>query len=171
MSDSLQQEIVDFIPTLRKFAMSLSFHNADDLVSMTVVRALEYLHTFEEGSNLKAWLMVILRNATMNEFRREKVRNIDNGFGFENLEYPDEPAARENQEAALMAKEVFAKIDKLPPKLREMMWLITVEGRSYEEVAEIQNMNIGTVKSRLSRTRKGLRDGTLPKTVRERKDC
>jgi RNA polymerase sigma-70 factor (ECF subfamily) len=134
-------------------------HEAEDLVQETYVRALGAAHQFEAGSNLKAWLLRILRNTYLDGRRRARpeaaeVENVDE------LPPPGGASADEAQSAqlrALVADEVAAAVQALPEGWRTAI-LLDLEGLSEAEMAGVLGCAEGTVKSRLARARAALRE-------------
>ncbi len=147
---SLRVEMMAHLPQLRAFARSLTGNRerADDLVQDTIIRALNAEHQFNEGTNLKAWLMTILRNHYINGLRQKKWE----GDPLEDL--PESmfstPAVQDDKVAL---QEVSAVLMKMSPEHREVLVLISAAGLSYEEAAEVCGCAVGTVKSRLNRAR------------------
>jgi RNA polymerase sigma-70 factor (ECF subfamily) len=141
------------IPHLRRFARYIvrDVDRADDLVQECLTRAIAKLHTWTPGTNLRAWLFVILKNCHINEVRRQRPTS----------EMPDEhpllnvPA---NQDAHVGLLEVRDAFLRLSEEHREVLLLVAIEGLQYEEAAEILRVPLGTVRSRLSRARQALRD-------------
>jgi RNA polymerase sigma-70 factor, ECF subfamily len=148
--DRLEQEI----PALRRFARALVGHpeRADDLVQDTLERALTRLDSYTPGTNMRAWLFTILRNAHINELRRARTTATPD----ETLEAlsPPAPAA---QEHGLAVRDLERALARLTPEMREVLLLIGLEGMSYEEAADVLGAKVGTVKSRLCRGREALR--------------
>lgn len=138
------------IPHLRAFAISLSgsLNAADDLVQDTLVKAWEHFDSFEPGTNLRAWLITILRNNFCSIYRkhRREVQDIDGG-------YASQLSVRGAQEGRLELNDFRHALDQLPPEHREIVVLVGVTEMSYEEAAEICGIPKGTVKSRLNRAR------------------
>jgi RNA polymerase sigma-70 factor (ECF subfamily) len=139
------------VPRLRRFARVLMrpADAADDLVQETVLRAISARHQFEAGTNLRAWLFVILRNARNAELRRQRgvtaTEEIQQGVSG-------------GQEERQQMRDVAAAFLRLPPQQREVLWLVVVEGVDYAEAARLLGIPLGTVRSRLSRARTALRD-------------
>lgn len=138
------------IPHLRAFAISLSgsLNAADDLVQDTLVKAWEHFDSFEPGTNLRAWLITILRNNFCSIYRKQRreVQDIDGG-------YAGQLSVRGAQEGNLELNDFRHALDQLPPEHREIIVLVGVTELSYEEAAEICGIPKGTVKSRLNRAR------------------
>ena len=151
---SLRQEMMPYLPQLRAFARSLTGNRerADDLVQDTIIRALNAEHQFNVGTNLKAWLMTILRNHYINGLRQKKWE----GDSIDDL--PEgvfsTPAVQDDKVAL---REVSVVLMKMSPEHREVLVLISAAGLSYEEAAEVCGCAVGTVKSRLNRARSELK--------------
>lgn len=155
---SFEDQLVQYLPNLRSFARFLvrDADRADDLVNETALRALAAKHQFEPGTNLKAWLLKILRNHHINAFRRNRMdaRPID--------ETIDRTASLPaGQVASIELKEVRGAMTKLSHQHREVLMLVGAAGLSHEETAEICRCAVGTVKSRLNRARTELRQVLL----------
>jgi RNA polymerase sigma-70 factor (ECF subfamily) len=148
--DRLEQEI----PALRRFARALVGHpeRADDLVQDTLERALTRLDSYTPGTNMRAWLFTILRNAHINELRRARTTATPD----ETLEALSPPAPA-SQEHGLSMRDLQRALARLTPEMREVLLLIGLEGMSYEEAADVLGAKVGTVKSRLCRGREALR--------------
>jgi RNA polymerase sigma-70 factor (ECF subfamily) len=141
------------IPHLRRFARYVvrDVDRADDLVQECLTRAIAKLHTWTPGTNLRAWLFVILKNCHINEVRRERP----------NGEMPDDHpllSVAANQDAHINLLEVRDAYLRLSEEHREVLLLVAIEGLRYEEAAAILKLPLGTVRSRLSRARQALRD-------------
>lgn len=152
--ENFQTLLTDEIPHLRRYSRFLvrNIDWADDLVQETLVRAIANAGQWEQGTNLRAWLFVILRNAFFNEMRKQKSRPT----------VPDSDAALAligipaNQEPAYVLSEMADAFLTLPEDHREVLVVVVMEGLSYEAAAEILDVPIGTVRSRLSRARASL---------------
>jgi RNA polymerase sigma-70 factor, ECF subfamily len=138
------------IPSLRAFAMSLCGNRdyADDLVQDTLVRAWAKMDRFEAGTNLHAWLFTILRNHFHSEYRKRK-REVEDADG----SYADRLCSIPDQEARLDLEDFQRALMMLSADQREALLLVSVEGFSYEEAAEICGCVLGTLKSRVNRAR------------------
>ncbi len=134
---------------------------AQDLVQDTYVRALRYQHSYQSGTNMKAWLFAIMRNLFWDRFRggRPEDLSLDDDTGdfalYEKLK-DDSPVPEEEVLDRIAASEVVKAVEKLPPLHREVVLLVDVEGMSYKDAAEVMNVPIGTVMSRLHRARQQL---------------
>jgi len=141
--------------------------DAEDLVQETYLRAYRGFGGFEQGTNLKAWLYRILTNTFINQYRAKKRRfdetELDESedlFLYRRLGGLEAAAAGRSAEDELMDwftdAEVKAAVEALPEQFRMAVLLADIEGFSYKEIAEILDIPIGTVMSRLHRGRKGL---------------
>ncbi len=135
--------------------------DADDLVQESVLKAYRAFDTFTPGTNAKGWLLTILRNAFINEYRRRSRRpetmDLDTAetvaaFPEEELGDPEERFFEQ-----IVDDEVLRAIDELPEVFREALVLSDVEGLDYAEIARILEVPVGTVKSRLFRGRRILK--------------
>lgn len=156
------EEAMSHLDTLYRGALRLTRDpdRAQDLVQDTYVRALRYQHSYEPGTNMKAWLFAIMRNLFWDRFKggRPEDLSLDEDGDFPLYErLKDETAMPEGEVLdKLAAKEVVAAVEKLPPLHREVVLLVDVEGFSYKEAAEVMGIPIGTVMSRLHRARQQL---------------
>jgi RNA polymerase sigma-70 factor (ECF subfamily) len=134
---------------------------ADDLVQETVLKALRAQDQFTPGTNMKAWLFTILRNVQISSLRRSYVRSE---VGDERLEATH--GLPPGQEARLEMRAFAQALAALSPAHREVLVLVGVHGFSYDKVADICGVEVGTIKSRVSRARRELKrlllDGELP---------
>jgi len=150
-----EAEIEANIPKLRRFARAMVRDRAlaDDLVQDCLMRALTRRHLFQPGTNLGAWLTTILRNGIINHIRRGRTVSLEDEGGAT----LDLPAVGGNPTTALEMRDLSAALQALPDSWRELVLLVGLEGMSYEEAARVTGVNVGTVKSRLSRARGMLR--------------
>lgn len=147
--ETFKSMLLALIPALRGYAMSLT-HNpteADDLVQETMLRAWRSRQTFAEGTNFKAWLFTILRNAFLTS-RGSKRRNLSlEDVGESHL------ASLPQQEWSLAYSNLISALERLTPATREALLLVVGSQLSYEDAAAVCNVPIGTLKSRVSRAR------------------
>lgn len=151
--DALANEI----PALRRYAQSLvggSVDRADDLVQECLLRALTRMDRFRPGSNLRAWLITILRNLYIDEQRRQ-VRQTAALASVGNMRLS---IAAPNQEASVALGELRERLDRMPARDKEVLGIMGVDGYTTEEAASRLRLPPGTVKSRLSRARRRLPD-------------
>jgi RNA polymerase sigma-70 factor (ECF subfamily) len=142
------------IPRLRRYARALSrdVSRADDLVQNCLTRAVAKQHLWQYGTDLRAWLFTILHNQHINDVRR----SVREGTPVE-LEEAPALTVPSNAIASLQMRDLEAAIGKLPQEQRSVILLVGLEGMSYDEVAAIVGVPVGTVRSRLSRGRDQLR--------------
>jgi RNA polymerase sigma-70 factor (ECF subfamily) len=146
----LRDQILELLPNLRAFAFSLTNDpiRVDDLVQDTFLRAWANIDRFECGSNLGAWLFTILRHTFYTEHRKRR-REVEDPEGV----YVARLKVLPEQEAALAMDELRSALVHLPRSHREALLLVGVEGMTYEEVASLQGVAVGTIKSRVNRSR------------------
>lgn len=145
------------IPSLRRYAHVLLRHDeqrADDLVQDCLVRALSRWHLWRRPGNLRAWLFTILHNIYVNDVARAVARPDI----VEIQDYFPAMAVPPDQTDRIRLREVVAAIHDLSQEQRQTLLLVTMEGFSYDETAEITGVPIGTVMSRLSRARDKVRE-------------
>lgn len=144
---------------LRSYAYQLTrnVEDANDLLQETMLKAFTYHNKFSEGTNLKGWLYTIMKNSFINNYRRLVKRNtfIDTT---DNTYYLDSPyhVVDNNAESKFMMKDMMEAIDTLPHDLRKT-FTMNYKGFKYHEIAEILNIPIGTVKTRIFVARRLLR--------------
>lgn len=156
------EEALDHLDTLYRGALRLTrdAHQARDLVQETYVRALRYKHSFQAGTNMRAWLFAIMRNLFWDRFKgsRPDTVSLDDVGDF--ALYDKLKDASDLPEGSVLDKiaatEVVSAIEKLPPLHREVVMLVDVEGFAYKEASEALGIPIGTVMSRLHRARRQL---------------
>lgn len=159
-------EAMQYAPQLYSAAMRMTHNSADaeDLVQETYLRAYRGFSSFEEGTNLRAWLFRILTNTFINTYRAKQRRPVETDLAdVEDLYmYKRLPvlAASRSAEDQLFDfftdDEVKAALEALPENFRLPVLLADVEDFSYKEIAEILDIPIGTVMSRLHRGRKAM---------------
>ena len=161
---------MEHIDSLYSMAIRLVFNKeeAEDLVQETYLKAYRFFDTFQKGTNIKAWLFKILRNTFINKYRKavnlpgevfyEDVESVNSNLSYkqesDSGELTDTLESKYNELGNLMEDDVKHAIDSLPIEYKEAILLSDVEELSYNDIAEITNVPIGTVKSRLNRGRK-----------------
>jgi len=150
ISKALRDDLLASIPNLRAFAVSLtgSSERADDLVQETLMKAWAKFHTFQEGTNLRAWLFTILRNEFYSQVRK-RGREVEDAEGTYAARLASQPAQGGHMDLSDFRK----ALAELPADQREALILVGASGFSYEEAAEICECAVGTIKSRVSRAR------------------
>jgi RNA polymerase sigma-70 factor (ECF subfamily) len=143
------------IPRLRRYARALTRDTtaADDLVQDCMVRGLAKQHLWMEGTDLRAWLFTIMHNQYVNAVRR----GVREGLSVSPSD--TEPSLRRaaTQDKGLELRDLDRAMAQLPKEQRSIILLVGLEGMSYEAVAEVMGIPVGTVRSRLSRGREALR--------------
>ena len=156
MPQTFGQQLIALLPNLRRFALSLTWSAAmaDDLVQITCEKALANQGSYAEGTRLDAWLFRIMRNAWIDQLRRERTAgtNVD----VDSLVNVAGDDGTRRTESALMLKAARAAIADLPDEQREVLVLVCIEELSYQEASDVLGIPIGTVMSRLARARKKL---------------
>lgn len=150
------ERLIAFLPNLRRFAISIcgSRDLADDLVQAACERALANAERFEPGSRFDAWMFRILRNLWIDHVRRQKTAGVQDDIS-ERQDIAG-PSGEREVEARLTLRTVTEAIADLPEEQREVLLLVCVEEFSYREAADVLDVPIGTVMSRLARARKNL---------------
>jgi RNA polymerase sigma factor (sigma-70 family) len=148
-----QAALIALLPRLRRFARSLARnpHDADDLVQLSVERALRRLDQWQPGTRLDSWMFGIIKNAWIDETRSRRRRA--NVLAPEEL---GEHVADAASEAHIERLSLEAALAQLPEEQRLAVALVLVEGLAYKEAAAVLNVPIGTVTSRLARGREAL---------------
>lgn len=148
--------IVELIPHLRRYARALRTDvvAADDLVQDCLERALSRIHLFAAGTNLRTWLFTILHNLHVNQVRQAMRRGPESPLDSDLEARTAGPAATDGR---LAVRDLERALEKLPDEQRDVVLLVGLEEMSYKEAAEVLEVPIGTVMSRLARGRERLR--------------
>lgn len=160
-----EEEFMPQIDALYTFAYHLTYNeeDANDLVQETYMKAYRFIDKYKEGTNAKAWLFKILKNAFINQYRRKSKQPTKVDYediagyqeGDDDTSYAD---LREEMFQSMMGDEVTNAINALPVDFRVVILLCDIEGFTYEEISKILDIPIGTVRSRLHRARNMLKD-------------
>lgn len=163
-------EAMQYAPQLYSGALRMTRNRADaeDLVQETYLKGYRSFHTFTEGTNLRAWLFRIMTNTYINAYRAKQRRPNETDLGevedlylYRNLGALQDAGIGRSAEESLMEMladdEVKQALEDLPDNFRLPVILADVEGFSYKEIAEMLDIPIGTVMSRLHRGRKAMR--------------
>ena len=155
INDELQRDLPGLLPRLWRFALRLTRNLADaeDLLQRCCVRALERRQQYRPGSALPSWLFAIMHSVWLNELRALQRRREASLDGEAAYTLDEVPAPCGDPEQSLLYRQVVAAVEQLPEAQRVVMLLVAVEGLSYREAAEVLDVPIGTVMSRLSRAR------------------
>jgi RNA polymerase sigma-70 factor (ECF subfamily) len=178
LRERFERDVIPLLPSLYGAAMRLTRNPADaeDLIQDTYLRAFRGFAGFKEGTNLKAWLYRILTNSFINTYRKRQREpqtvdgpdDIDEWYLFDRLGAQSVQGSAESEVLDRMPDEdVKRALESIPENFRMAVLLADVEGFSYKEIAEITDVPIGTVMSRLHRGRKAL-EKALWDTAKER---
>jgi RNA polymerase sigma-70 factor, ECF subfamily len=163
------EQAMEYAPQLYSAALRMTRNRADaeDLVQETYLKGYRSFHTFTQGTNLRAWLFRILTNTYINAYRSRQRRPDETDLGeiedlylYRRLGTLQDSALGRSAEESLMEAlpddEVKQALEDLPDNFRLPVILADVDGFSYKEIAEILDIPIGTVMSRLHRGRKAM---------------
>jgi RNA polymerase sigma-70 factor (ECF subfamily) len=162
-----EQEFMPQIDALFNFAYHLTYNedDANDLVQETYMKAFRFIEKYIEGTNAKAWLFKILKNAFINQYRKRSKQPTK--VDFEDIvSYHDQDDGipqnyvdlRQEIFQGMMGDEITIAINSLPVDFKTVILLCDIEGFTYEEIAKIVDIPIGTVRSRLHRARNMLKE-------------
>lgn len=154
-ADQFKADMIALLPRLRRFALSLtrSGPDADDLLQEACTKALQSWHNYDPAQPLDRWMFRVVRNSWTSEIRKRQVRQ---GEGQVDAETADELIVQTDPEAALTLQQVQARIAQLDPELAQPLLLVSAEGYSYREAADLLDVPVGTIMSRIHRARKQL---------------
>ncbi|HEY9281250.1 MAG TPA: sigma-70 family RNA polymerase sigma factor [Eoetvoesiella sp.] len=147
---SFESDVVNLLPVLRRYAYALTGDAtcADDLVQDTAERALTRWSSWRSHSNLRAWLLAILRNLYIDQLRKQhEISTADDAAAWYTLADPEEKVD------GLFLRDIQRALYRLPLEQREVLLLVGLEELSYQEASIILKIPVGTVMSRLSRAR------------------
>lgn len=157
------------------YRMTRNAEDAEDLVQETYFKAYKYYDKFEEGTNFKAWLFKIMKNTFINNYRKRLLAppqsdfaDIEESFESQVSEEAGQQIKNPEQEFLedVLDEDVQRSLERLPPDYRMVVLLADLEGFSYKEIAEILEVPVGTVMSRLYRGRR-LLEKTMLEYARE----
>lgn len=161
-----QEEFMPHLDALYNFAYRLTqnYEDANDLVQDASIKAFRFISSFERGTNAKAWLFRILKNSFINDFRKKSRQPGKVDYNEVESYYNSEGTAanltmdlRTESVRNKMGDEVMNAIKQLPVDFRTVIILCDLEGFTYEEMATILDIPVGTVRSRLHRARNALK--------------
>ena len=162
-----EEEFLPQIDALYNFAYHLTYseEDANDLVQEAYMKAYRFINNYEVGTNAKAWLFRILKNAFINDYRKKNKQptkvdyeEIVNFHNEEDTNFSSYDDLRTEMFDKMMGDEVTTAINSLPVDFRTVILLCDIEGFTYEEISKIINVPIGTVRSRLHRSRNMLKE-------------
>ena len=162
-----ENEFLPHVEALKTFAYYLTYNDndANDLVQETYMKAFRFAEKFDRGTNAKAWLFRILKNAYINDYRK-KSKQPDRVDFEDVINYHKSDEVSDNKYLNLkeesiddmMGDEITKAINSLPPEFRTVILLADIEDFSYKEISKIIDVPIGTVRSRLFRARNTLKE-------------
>lgn len=167
VADPFEQEALSYLDALYRTALRMTRSEADaeDVVQETYIRALRFREQFTPGTNLKAWLFRILTNTFINTYRRKQAQpqtteldDVEENTLHRHMTDAGAEASPEPEQVVLdsvVDTEIKDALDELPEHFRTVV-LLDAEGFAYKEIAEMLDIPIGTVMSRLHRGRKFL---------------
>lgn len=155
-------EIIPHMDALYNFALRLTTdpNDAEDLVQDTIVKAYRFFSSYEKGTNAKAWMFRILKNSFINNYRKSSKK--PNQVDYDEVSSYYESIRAESTDTSdlenlmfreLMDDDVTMALSRLPEDFRTVVMLCDVEGYTYEEIANMLDVPIGTIRSRLHRGR------------------
>jgi len=165
-SKIFEEELFPHMEALKTFAYHLTYQedDAEDLVQETYLKAHKFLDHYVSGTNAKAWLFKILKNAYINSYRK-KVKmpsrvDMEDVMAFKENEVVRSPGSEDlvSEQENTLGDEVTLAMNSLSDEFREIIILSDIEDFSYEEIAEITGLPLGTVRSRLFRARNELKE-------------
>jgi RNA polymerase sigma-70 factor (ECF subfamily) len=176
--ESFEREALPHLDALHSYALHLcrSPSDAEDLVQETFIKALHNFHSYQEGTNCRAWLFRILTNTFFNMRRSRKRHNPIDTDGSPELEMQVAEASMDQGIYRpidvqlldnLVSKHVTEALDSLPPEFRTVLLLADLHDFSYKEIAEVVDCPVGTVMSRLYRARKAMQKKLMDHAVQE----
>ncbi len=171
---AIKDEAISYIDSLYRTALRMTGNPADaeDLVQETYLRAFRSINQFKPGTNLRAWLFKIQTNSFINDYRKrvrrprsQSLDDVEEYYLYNHLVesgvQPSPSVTEDEILAQIDDADVFRALDGLSDNYRQVVLLADVEGFAYREIADILEIPVGTVMSRLHRARKRLKDDLL----------
>jgi len=162
-----QRELIPHINALYSFLFKLirDEEDAKDLVQETYMKAYRFISSFESGTNAKAWLFKIAKNVFVNEYRRKSkeptkidYQEVESVYNSDDADYKKTIDLRTETLSNKIGDEITIALNSLGVDFRIIVVLCDLEGFTYQEMAKILDIPIGTVRSRLHRARQLLRE-------------
>lgn len=156
------EEIIPHLDALYNFGLRLTSdpNDAEDLVQDTIVKAYRFFSSYEKGTNAKAWLFRILKNSYINNYRKKfkKPQQVDydevaSFYETIRAERTDSSDLEDKMFRELIDDDISKALDEIPENFRTVVLLCDVEDFTYEEIANMLDVPIGTIRSRLHRGR------------------
>ena len=161
------QEFMPHIDSMYNFGYRLTFDEDDakDLVQDTYLKAYRFINSFEQGTNAKAWLFRILKNSFINDYRKKSkqpakidYQEVETYYNSDDVDYGITTDLRVDAVKDMLGDEISNALNSLAVDFRTVIILCDLEGFTYEEMAKILDIPIGTVRSRLHRARNLLKE-------------
>lgn len=161
-----QDEMLPHLDAIYNFALRLTAdpNDAEDLVQDTIVKAFRFFSSYEKGTNAKAWLFRILKNSYINNYRKKSKQphhvdysDISQFYETVRSEQSETTDLEDLMYREMLDDQVTKALTELPEDFRTVVLLCDVEGFTYEEIANMLDVPIGTIRSRLHRGRNLLR--------------
>ncbi len=165
--DVFDNEFMPHIDSMYNFAYRLTFDEDDakDLVQDTYLKAYRFINSFQKGTNAKAWLFRILKNSFINDYRKKSkqpakvdYQEVESYYNSDNADEAITPDLRVDALQDMIGDEISNALNSLAVDFRTVIILCDLEGFTYEEMAKILDIPIGTVRSRLHRARNLLKE-------------
>jgi len=160
--EDFQEEIIPHLDAMYNFALRLTSdpNDAEDLVQDTIVKAFRFFSSYEKGTNAKAWLFRILKNSYINNYRKKSKQpaqvdydEVSSFYETIRADRTDTSDLEDRMFRDLIDDDIASALEKLPEDFRTVVLLCDVEGFTYEEIANMLDVPIGTIRSRLHRGR------------------
>lgn len=160
--EDFEEEIIPHLDALYNFALRLTSdpNDAEDLVQDTIVKAFRFFSSYEKGTNAKAWLFRILKNSYINNYRKQSKQpnqvdydEVSTFYETIRAERTDTSDLEDRMFRELIDDDISNALEELPEDFRTVVLLCDVEGFTYEEIANMLDVPIGTIRSRLHRGR------------------
>lgn len=160
--EDFEEEIIPHLDAMYNFALRLTSDpsDAEDLVQDTIVKAFRFFSSYEKGTNAKAWLFRILKNSYINNYRKKSKQpnqvdydEVSTFYETIRAERTDTSDLEDKMFRDLVDDDISQALEELPEDFRTVVLLCDVEGFTYEEIANMLDVPIGTIRSRLHRGR------------------
>lgn len=160
--EDFEEEIIPHLDAMYNFALRLTSDpsDAEDLVQDTIVKAFRFFSSYEKGTNAKAWLFRILKNSYINNYRKKSKQpnqvdydEVSTFYETIRAERTDTSDLEDKMFRDLIDDDISNALEELPEDFRTVVLLCDVEGFTYEEIANMLDVPIGTIRSRLHRGR------------------
>lgn len=164
--EDFKAEMLPHLDALYNFALRLTTDpiDAEDLVQETIVKAFRFFNSYEKGTNAKAWLFRILKNSYINIYRKKSKQphqvdydEVSTYYETVRSEQSDTTDMEDIMYRDMLDDQITGALQRLPEDFRMVVLLCDVEGFTYEEIANMLDVPIGTIRSRLHRGRNLLR--------------